>query len=311
LENNKIKLIVIAGATASGKTAASLELAKSLDIEIISADSRQVYKHLNIGTAKPEQDELATVPHHFIDFLELNENYSAGEFGNQAYQKALEIHKRGKIPVVVGGSGLYIKGLCEGFFDDFIEEKVEESSILIRKKLQNDLENFGIDYLYNELNQIDKRLYDLYSDKNPRRILRALEFYYKNGISLSEAQKNKTNRELIQPIYFAIDFPREKLYERINLRVEKMWQNGLVEETKKVLALGYSENLNSLNTVGYKETIAFLKGKISEKEAISEIQKNTRHYAKRQLTWFKKITDINFLFGTNSEIVNKITTKSY
>ena len=310
-----IKVIVICGATASGKTEVSLELAKYLTVEIISADSRQVYKHLNIGTAKPDKSELNAIPHHFIDFLDLDAAYSAGEFGNQAYKKVIEISKNGKIPIVVGGSGLYIKGLCEGFFD---EETIDENNIenteenpnQIRQELELDLEKKGIDFLYEKLKEIDKPLYDLYSDKNPRRILRALEYYFINKIPLSKAQKNKTERELIQPLYFAIDLRRDILYERINRRVEKMWQNGLVQETEKVLMLqkklGYSETLNSLNTVGYKETIAFLKGEFSEEKAISEIQKNTRHYAKRQLTWFRKVERIKFLQGKPNEIANQI-----
>lgn len=300
-----IKVIVICGATASGKTEIGLELAKHLTSEIISADSRQVYKHLDIGTAKPKKSELDAIPHHFIDFLDLDAVYSAGEFGNQAYQKVIEISAKGKMPIVVGGSGLYIKGLCEGFFDANIEN-AEENQTQIRQELELDLKEKGIDFLYKKLKDVDKPLYELYSDKNPRRILRALEYYLSNKIPLSEAQKNKTERELIQPIYFAIDLPREILYERINQRVEKMWQNGLVQETEKVLKLGYSKTLNSLNTVGYKETIAFLRGKFSEEEAISEIQKNTRHYAKRQLTWFRKVAEIKFLQGKPNEISNQI-----
>ena len=285
--NNKIKIIVICGATASGKTALGLEISKHLDIEIISADSRQVYKHINIGTAKPTANELNIVKHHFIDFLELNENYSAGEFGNQAYKVVLDIAGRGKTPVVIGGSGLYIKGLCEGLFNEKNEIATD-----IRKNLEQELENYGIDNLYEKLKAVDAPLYHLYKDKNPRRVLRALEYFYANGERLSDARNNKSARDLIFPLYFAIDFPREDLYNRINQRVIQMWEMGLAQETEDILNAGYSENLNSLNTVGYKETIAYLKGALSKDEAINTIQKNTRHYAKRQLTWLNQINEI-------------------
>jgi tRNA dimethylallyltransferase len=258
-----------------------------LDIEIISADSRQVYKHINIGTAKPTENELNTVKHHFIDFLELDENYSAGEFGNQAYKTVLDIAQRGKIPVIVGGSGLYIKGLCEGLFNE-----KNEIAIDVRSNLEQKLEHFGIDYLYEKLRTVDAPLYNLYDDKNPRRVLRALEYFYSNGERLSDARIKKSNRDLIFPLYFAIDFPREELYNRINQRIIQMWEMGLVQETENILNLGYPETLNSLNTVGYKETIAYLKGEISKDEAIDTIQKNTRHYAKRQLTWLNQINSI-------------------
>jgi len=290
IADGKIKIIVICGATASGKTALGFEIASRLDVEIISADSRQIYKHINIGTAKPTENELKTVKHHFIDFLELDENYSAGEFGNQAYKTVFEISKAGKTPLIIGGSGLYIKGLCEGLFDE-----ENEIDLTVRKNLEQELKNFGIDYLYEKLKKVDEPLYNLYSDKNHRRVLRALEYFYSNGVTLSEARNKKSNRDLIFPFYFAVDFPREKLYDRINERVLKMWKLGLVEETENILNLGFSENLNSLNTVGYKETIAFLKGEISQDETISLIQKNTRNYAKRQITWLNQIENLQKL----------------
>jgi len=287
IADEKIKIIVLCGATASGKTALGFEIANRLDVEIISADSRQVYKHINIGTAKPTENELNTVKHHFIDFLELDANYSAGEFGNQAYQKVFEISNKGKTPLIIGGSGFYIKGLCEGLFNE-----ENEIDLTVRKNLEQELANFGIDYLFEKLRTVDEPLYNLYSDKNPRRIIRALEYFYSNGERLSDARSEKSNRDLIFPLYFAIDFPREKLYERINERVFQMWEMGLAKETENILNLDFSENLNSLNTVGYKETIAFLKGKISKDEAIDLIQKNTRNYAKRQITWLNQIENL-------------------
>lgn len=291
MEIEKIPIIVICGPTASGKTALGLMLSEEYEIEFISADSRQIYKYLNIGTAKPTPDELAKVPHHFIDMLDPSLPYSAGEFGDAAYSVALDIHKRGKLPVVVGGSGLYIQSLCDGLFKE--EGKV---NLEVRQKLENDFATLGVDVMYEKLKQLDRKSYELYYDKNPRRILRALEFYHTNNISLSEMHEIKTERNLI-PQYFQINIPRDLLYERINKRVEIMWEMGLVKETEQILSMGYSENINALNTVGYKEVLSYLRGEISKDTAINEIQKNTRHYAKRQLTWnrqrLKEINSIN------------------
>ncbi|MDR0926650.1 MAG: tRNA (adenosine(37)-N6)-dimethylallyltransferase MiaA [Ignavibacteria bacterium] len=278
-----IDTIVVCGATASGKTAYSLQLAEKQDIEIISADSRQVYKFLTIGTAKPSASEMQKVKHHYIDILMPDANYSAGEYGEQAYATLIDIAERGKTPVIVGGSGLYIKSLCEGLFKEDTPVDVG-----IRNKLEMELQANGIDTLYNKLKEVDAPLYNLYSDRNPRRVLRALEYYYSNGIRLSDAYANKPSRDRIKPRYVFIDVARDVLYDKINRRVMQMWEDGLVDETESVLNMGYSPTLNSLNTVGYKETIVYLNGDMSLDTAISEIQKNTRHYAKRQLTWLRK-----------------------
>ena len=295
-----VRTIIICGPTASGKTDISLELSKHIDIEIISADSRQIYKYLNIGTATPTDDELNQVKHHFINMLNPDEDYSAGKFGKDAYSVLMDIHKRDKIPVIVGGSGLYIKSLVEGLFEN-TDDEVDNN---IRKQLENELKEKGIDVLYTELKMIDAPLYELYSDKNPRRIIRALQHYKQYGKRLSDDWETMQNRKSIVPFYFCIDEEREVLYNRINQRVLKMWNDGLVEETQNVLKMGYDIKLNSLNTVGYKEVINFLNGIFSKDKAIEEIQKNTRHYAKRQNTWFKKNTNIKFVNRKN--ILNEI-----
>lgn len=294
MEIEQIKTIVICGPTAAGKTEISLELNNYLDIEIISADSRQIYKYLNIGTAKPTLSELNSVRHHFIDILSPDEDYSAGKFGNDAYPVLIDINKRGKVPVIVGGAGLYIKALLEGFF-----ENNDELDNNIRDELENDLEKKGIDSIYAELKVIDPALYKLYSDKNPRRIIRALQHYRQYGKRLSEAWKEKQDRKNILPYYFCIDEDRDVLYNRINQRVVKMWETGLVDEIENVLKMGYAASLNSLNSVGYKEVINYFNGVFSKYKAIEEIQKNTRHYAKRQNTWFRKNININFIKKEN------------
>jgi tRNA dimethylallyltransferase len=299
---NNSSILVIGGPTASGKTGIALELSKHLNIEIISADSRQVYKYLDIGTAKPSKEELAKVPHHFIDFLEPNEYFSAGLFENLAEKKILEIYSRNSLPVVVGGTGFYIKALCEGLFD--FEVTAEDFNT--RNLLNDKYKKYGIEVLYDELLNIDKDSAEKYSDKNPRRVIRALEYYYLNGIQLSKVWQEEKLLKSFKPIYFARNILRSELYSVINNRTDEMWKNGLLEETKKVLEMGFDPSQNALNTVGYKETIAYINKQIDEKTAIEEIKKNTRRYAKRQMTWFKGINSMKWLSGNIEEITLQI-----
>lgn len=295
-------LIVILGPTASGKTGAAVELAKLLNIEIISSDSRQIYKYLNIGTAKPTAEEQQAVRHHFVDFVDPGEYYSAGIFGDEAEKKALELLGLGILPVVAGGSGLYIKALCEGFFD----EENYKTDMELRDELQNRLEKEGKEALYEELKLCDPDSSKLYTDMNPRRVIRALEYFNTTGIPLSRARKEMTSPRDFEVYYYGIDIDRDKLYEKINLRSEIMWENGLLEETRKVLDMGYSPDLNSLNTVGYKEVIAFFNNEISEHEALEKMKQNTRRYAKRQMTWFRRNKKTVWLNGNNEEIAKQI-----
>jgi tRNA dimethylallyltransferase len=295
-------LIIIAGPTATGKTGASIELAKHMDIEIISADSRQIFKYLNIGTAKASKEEQAAVPHHFIDIVEPDELYSAGRFGDEAAQVCAEMFERGKIPCVVGGSGLYIKALVDGLFE---EEKSPEL-MKIREDLNLEFNDYGIDPIFDRLIKVDQASANLYADKNPRRIIRAMEYYELNKQPISEAHCVKQTQRYFNPIYFAINYDRDKLYERINLRSELMWDGGLIEETKKVLEMGFERDCNSLNSPGYKEAIEFLDGKLNEKEALDRMKMMTRRYAKRQFTWFRKIENIEWIEGSSEELAEKI-----
>lgn len=291
-------ILVVTGPTASGKTKISLELSADLDIEIISADSRQIYKNINIGTAKPSKEELSAVPHHFIDYLELNEYYSAGMFEKDSEKVVDEIFGRGKIPVVTGGTGLYIKALCSGFFDDSENEK----DLQIRDELQYILEKEGKGILYDKLMEIDPESARKYSDRNPRRVMRALEYYYSKGIKFSDAHKQQKNNKNFKVVYFYVNRKREEIYDLINERVLKMWADGLEDETRHILDMGFSETLNSLQTVGYKETLSYIKGNITKEEAIYLIQRNTRHYAKRQMTWFRSMKDIIWI-QTKDDII--------
>lgn len=282
--DGKNKIIVIFGPTASGKTELSLKISEYFDTEIVSADSRQIYKYLNIGTAKPSDSELNAVKHHFINLLEPDKIYSAGQFAKDANNVINEIIKKGKTPLLVGGSGLYIKALCEGFT---VLDEDKDKREKIRNQLNREHKLKGKEYLYNKLFEIDEKSAKLYSDKNPRRVIRALEYYYITRKKLSDSFEKKENKNY-DCLYFGINFEREELYKRINERTEKMWKTGLIEETENILKMGYPKELNSLNTVGYKEVIEFLENNFTKSQAIEEMKKNTRRYAKRQITWFKK-----------------------
>ena len=278
-------LPVILGPTASGKTELSIRLAASYDCEIISADSRQIYRYMDIGTSKPDKSTLESIPHHFIDILNPDENYSAGQFEHYARIEIEAIRSRNHIPVVVGGTGLYIKALCEGLFKLTDEEPDKD----IRERLEKELKEIGRDAFYMKLKAIDPISAAKYSDKNPRRIMRALEFYENTGMLFSDAHQIGNSKEIeYDCIYFGISMPRELLYERINIRSSNMWSNGLIEETSKLLTMGYSKDLYSMNTIGYKEAIEYLEGALNYDEGLELLQKNTRHFAKRQLTWFRK-----------------------
>jgi tRNA dimethylallyltransferase len=297
-------VIFIIGPTASGKTSVSLKLAVLLDIEIISADSRQIYKYLDIGTAKPELDELAKVQHHFIDIILPDQYYSAGIFGDQAAAKAEEIISRKRNPVVVGGSGLYIRAMAEGLFPEEATDDPRRQKI--REQIEARITHDGIEVVYNELMVVDPVSASKYSDMNPRRILRALEYYYMTGNPLSIAHSKPETRRNFIPLYFEIQHERSALYNIINQRSKIMWARGLVNETRRVLDMGFAEELNALNTVGYKEAIKFIHGQLNEDKALELMQQSTRNYAKRQLTWFKSIESSVKVSGSSEAIASKI-----
>ncbi|HRP01676.1 MAG TPA: tRNA (adenosine(37)-N6)-dimethylallyltransferase MiaA [Candidatus Kapabacteria bacterium] len=292
------KIVAIIGPTGIGKSNLAVQLSQYANFEIISADSRQIFKYLDIGTAKPTQEELDSLPHHFINFINPSEYYSAGLFAKDAFQAYKAIVSRGNFPLLVGGSGLYIKALIDGFSssEDSINSDLE-ANINIRKDLESILIQYGRDFLHNELFKVDPTTAELYPDKNPRRIIRALEYYYITGKLFSDTFNADIQSDFI-PFYIGLNTNRDILYNIINDRVNKMWQMGLLDETQTVLNMGYSKELNSLNTVGYKETISYIESLITEQQAIELIKQNTRRYAKRQLTWFKAINNVNW-FKTN------------
>jgi tRNA dimethylallyltransferase len=310
--------IAIVGATASGKTATSLELAsllalRGIELEIISADSRQLYRHLTIGTAKPSQQELAGVPHHYIDCKNPDEMCSAGEFGAEAAQILASIRERGKFPLIVGGAGLYLRALADGFFDETAsvekDANYEQQIEALRTRLNTRLETDGYEALYAELQTIDPVSASKYAERNPRRVIRALEYYYATGTPLSMAHQTLHAERNFTTQFFGMDVERQELYKRINTRASAMFRDGIIEETASVLAMGYAPSVNSLNTVGYKECLSIFRGEMNRDRALELTQQNTRRYAKRQLTWFRRDARICWLAGSPEAIAKEIYKK--
>lgn len=293
-------VIFIVGPTGIGKTYLSTLIAQQLDTEIVSADSRQIYRNLDIGTAKPDAEILRTIPHHLINFLRPDEYFSAGMFSQVGRRIIDQIQKRGKVALVVGGSGLYIHALIDGLHSiDIRDEKIRQS---LRKRIINE----GTVKLYQELQQIDPRLSEKIDPNDKQRILRGLEVYLKTGKKLSELQEAETRKADFLPLMYGLDTNRVYLYQRINQRVEKMLENGFLAEVANLRLGGYTKDLNSLNTVGYKEVFEYLEDRISFDEMIELIKRNSRRYAKRQLTWFRKDKRIKWINITEETDLSKV-----
>ena len=286
IEYSKKPAVFIVGPTGVGKTHFGFQLAKRLGGEIISADSRQMYRYINIGTDKPPQAMREEIPHYFIDILEPDEYYNAGLYGKDVRKKIQEIQSRGKIPFIVGGSGLYIRAIIEGFFTETIKDYA------VKKKLQEKAKNEGNESLYKELQKIDSAFAARITLNDTQRIVRGLEVYYTTGIPLTEHWKNKTNDIKFEPLLIGFRMNRKGLYDAINKRVDKMLEQGLIEEVKLLKQKGFSPELNSLQTYGYKETFQYLEGELTIDELKEKIKKRTRNFAKRQITWFKKMKNI-------------------
>lgn len=274
----KNTLIVIGGPTASGKTALAIEKALEYKTEIISFDSRQFYKEMSIGTTKPTIEELSKVKHHFIDTISIEEEWNAGIYERKAIEKLNELFLENEFVVAVGGSGLYLNALLYGF--DELPDKDEN----LRKTLQEEFEEKGIESLQEKIKILDSVYFEKGEIKNPHRLMRAIEVSTTTGKPYSSLKKAGTIERNFDYKIYGIHHEREKLYERINLRVDQMINDGLVEEVK--LLLPY-RNHNALQTVGYKEIFEYLDGKSTLEEAIEKVKQNTRRYAKRQITWFK------------------------
>jgi len=275
------KLIVIVGPTASGKTDLAMHLAKLLNTEIISADSRQFYKYLDIGTGKPDNSRN-DVKHHLISSVLPDQNYNVSKFRDDALAICKKLWNNRQVPVISGGSGLYIKALIDGL------SSTPDPDPEIRQRLMNENKGQGTEFLYNNLRHIDPESAAAIHPNNLKRIIRALEVYYITGKTVTEINAEGNISTGFQAKQYGLLWDRKKLYSRIDERCEKMIKMGLVEETRKIIGMGYGENLNSINTLGYKEVILFINGKLTLDEAVELMKRNTRRYAKRQLTWFRK-----------------------
>ncbi len=283
------KVLCIVGPTAVGKTAVALKFAEHHDCEIVSADSRQIYKYMTIGTAKPTEAELAAVPHYFIDTKFPDEDFSAGQFGTEARVIIENIFKRGKLPVVVGGSGLYIRGLVDGFSG----ERIADTGV--KSKLKAEVENIGLPVLYDRLKMVDPVTADKLPPGDTQRILRALEVYEVSGKPFSDFVAKESKPANFESMFAGLTLPRDSLYKRIENRVDMMLKAGLVAEVEKLQELGYAPKLNALQTVGYKEVFQHLAGKIDAEQMAALIKQKTRNFAKRQFTWFKRDKRIRWI----------------
>ncbi len=279
------KLIVVQGPTASGKTDLAIQLALKLKTEIISADSRQFYKELSIGTAKPKEKELSQVKHHFIDTFSIQDEITAAEFAKRAELILNELLEKHKYAVVVGGSGMFVDALIDGL-DDIPVNRT------IREELTVSYEEFGLQPLLDELARLDPVFFERVDQNNPMRIIRALEAIRESGRKMSDLLQNQERKKDFDVIRFSIDWPRDVLYDRINQRVDIMISEGLIIEAEQLYQY---RHLNALNTVGYKELFQFFDGEINQNKAIELIKQHTRNYAKRQLTWLRRYKDLNYV----------------
>jgi tRNA dimethylallyltransferase len=275
------RILAIIGPTASGKTSLALSIAANCDSEIVSADSRQIYKYLDIGTAKPNTAERRMVKHHFVDMLDPSEEYSAGRFGPEARQVIAEILKKQKLPIVVGGSGLYVKAVVDGLFGGPGKDPD------IRLELEEQLRADGLDVLAETLRKVDPLALGRMKEITPRRVIRALEVYRITGNPMSQFQSQGDVPPDFDVYQVGLLWDRKELYQRIDERVESMMTSGLEDEVHGLKSKGYDRHLNALNTVGYKEVFDFMEGIHSHEKMIELIKRNSRRFAKRQMTWFK------------------------
>ncbi len=291
-------LIVIVGPTAVGKTLCSLRIAQEFNAEIVSADSRQFYQELNIGTAPPSKEELQLSKHHFIGHLSINKEYNVHKFETEALAIFDNLFKRDQYVVMVGGSGLYVNAVCYGIDD------LPDPDPVVRKELTKLLENEGIEPLQEQLAGLDPQYFAVVDQENPKRLIRAIEVCLTTGKKYSDLRKNKSKPRRFNTIKIGLNRERNELFDIINQRVDKMIENGLVDEVKSLYSY---KHLNALNTVGYKEIFDFLDGKNDLERAIENIKTNTRRYAKRQLVWFKKDPTIKWFHPDETEgIINFI-----
>lgn len=292
MEERIKRLIAIVGPTGVGKTAVAINLAQLFNTEIISADSRQIFKELTIGTAKPSDTELAQIPHHFINTHSIEDEYDAAQYGRDALQLITKLFETYDTLILCGGSGLYIKAVCEGFDD------IPEVPKGVREDLIQHFEKDGLEWLQEKMRHLDPDHFERIDQKNPHRLIRALEVKLGTGSSIASFRtKNKTHHPF-STIKIGLELPREDLYKRIDERMDKMIQAGLFKEAENLYPY---KHLQALQTVGYQEIFDFIAGKYDSDEAIRLLKRNSRRYAKRQLTWFKRDTEINWFSPNDIE----------
>ncbi len=290
----KKTLVVVLGPTASGKTDVAIRLAKYFNTEIISADSRQFYHEIPIGTAAPTAQQLAAVSHHFVGNLSLNDDYNVSRFEQEVMALLKDKFRMHDLVILTGGSGLYIDAVCKGI------DQLPDPDLAIRKELQERWQKMGVSALQQQLQQLDPEFYEQVDKKNPKRLMRALEVCLQTGRKYSEMRQNTPQMRDFRILKIGLNLPREQLYDRINQRTDLMMESGWLEEAKSVSSF---RHLNALNTVGYKELFAYFDGKLTLEEAIEKIKTNTRRYAKRQLTWFRKDKDIHWFPPEEEKVI--------
>lgn len=287
----KKPLIILTGPTAVGKTKLSIELAKAVNGQMISADSMQVYRHMDIGTAKIRPEEMQDIPHYLIDVLDPWESFDVVRFQTMAKEALEKIYTAGAIPIVVGGTGFYIQALLYNI--DFDENDSETG---YRSELQSFTDRHGVEALHDRLRQVDEKSADMIHPNNIKRVIRALEFYHQTGTRISE--HNETQRQKESPyrfVYFVLDDERERIYRRIDQRIDQMLDQGLVAEVKQLRDMGCTRDMVSMQGLGYKEILAYLDGECTLEEAVYILKRDTRHFAKRQLTWFRREHEVRWI----------------
>ena len=287
----KKPLIILTGPTAVGKTKLSIELAKAVNGQMISADSMQVYRHMDIGTAKIRPEEMQDIPHYLIDVLDPWESFDVVRFQTMAKEALEKIYTAGAIPIVVGGTGFYIQALLYNI--DFDENDSETG---YRSELQSFADRHGVEALHDRLRQVDEKSADRIHPNNIKRVIRALEFYHQTGTRISE--HNETQRQKESPyrfVYFVLDDERERIYRRIDQRIDQMLDQGLVAEVKQLRDMGCTRDMVSMQGLGYKEILAYLDGECTLEEAVYILKRDTRHFAKRQLTWFRREHEVRWI----------------
>ncbi len=297
----KKTLVVVLGPTAVGKTDIAIRLARELHTEIISADSRQLYREISIGTAAPTAEQLAAVPHHFTGILSLHHDYNISQYEKEVLALLRQKFREHDVVIMCGGSGLYIDAVCKGI------DQLPDSDPELRRSLQEKWQQKGIVALQEQLKTLDPEYYALVDRQNHKRLMRAIEVCLQTGQKYSELRLNSPHKRDFNILKIGLQLPREKLFEHINRRTETMMENGWLEEAKKVFSF---RKQNALNTVGYKELFAYLDGKLTLEEAIEKIKTNTRRYAKRQLTWFRKDKEIHWFSPEEMEVILQFVKKT-